>query len=204
MTPKRRILLALAIATATLCGPVTPAHAEWVYIHRAPNPYTRTHFYMGASGVAMVVVGERGPNSFLDNGGGFNLFLGGRVHRAVALEFGWQPTFHNNEYDIFGRRIDTIGLDALTASVKVFPVQGAIQPYFIAGGGAYLLGDRLNVFASGPGFQIGGGVDFWLSPWLTLGLQGQYRGVELFDYDARSDNTYLNLISFQGDFTGHF
>mgnify|MGYP000514698190 CR=1 FL=1 len=36
------------------------------------------------------------------------------------------------------------------------------------------------------------------------GYQGQYRGVELFDYDTRSDNTYLNLISFQGDITGHF
>src|SRR5438105_4552953 len=161
-------------------------------LERSFNPYARRHFYLGAEGVGMAVLHETGPRGFLESGGGFNLFIGGRVHRSLAIEFGWQPTFHNNETNIFGRRVGTIGLEALTLDLKVFPIHGPIQPYFTAGAGGYLLGDNLSVFAAGPGYQIGGGIDFWMAPWASFGLKGQYRGVGLVDYDIYRDNTYLS------------
>jgi outer membrane protein with beta-barrel domain len=182
-----------------------PARAdwEWVWVPR-PNPYDRKHFYMGGGGVGVAVLGQTGPHGFLDPGGGFDLFAGVRVHRSVALEFAWQPTFHNNETDIFGRPIDMVGLEALTADVKVYPLHRRVQPYFIGGGGAYLLGDSLHVFATGPGFQVGGGLDVWLNRYITLGGKVQYRGVELLDYDRYGDNTYLSLLTVGGDVAGHF
>jgi hypothetical protein len=203
-----RKLLALSLFAA-VCATAAPAHAEYrgyYYYTQYPwqNPWTRSHFYLGASPVGMFVLGETGPRSFLDNGGGFSLFLGARFARFFALEAAWEPTFHNNEVDIFGRPVGTLGLEALTGNLKIYPARGRVQPYFMAGGGAYLLGDNLTAFAEGPGYQIGGGVDFWLSPWASLGLKVQYRGVELFDYDRFNDNTYLSLLSAAADVTGHF
>lgn len=201
-----RRLLALALF-ATVCASAGTAHAEYrryYYYYRYPDPWIRTHFYLGASGVGAFVVNQSGPRSFLDQGGGFNLFLGVRFARFFAIEATWQPTFHNNEVDIFGRPVGTISLEAITGDLKFYPARGRVQPYLMAGVGAYLLGDNFSVFAEGPGYQLGGGIDFWLSPWFSLGLKVQYRGIELFDYDRFNDNTYLSMITAALDFTGHF
>ena len=187
-----------------LCAVAFAAQAEPVSIRREENPYARRHFYMGVEGVGVAVLNETGPRAFLNAGGGFNLFIGGRVHRSVALELGWQPTFHNNEVDFSGHRIDTIGLEAITMDLKFFPLQGPIQPYFTVGGGGYLLGDSFSVFAGGPGYQIGGGIDFWVTPWASVGLKAQYRGVAMLDYDVNRDNTYLSLFTGSFNFTGRF
>ena len=193
---------------AAVVGSSGVAHAEYrrYYYPAYPfaNPYTRTHFYLGASGVGAIVLDQTGPNAFLHHGGGFSLFLGVRFARFFALEAAWQPTFHNNEYDIFGRPVGTIGLEAITGDFKFYPARGPVQPYFSIGVGGYLLGDNFSVFAEGPGYQIGGGVDFWVSPWFSIGLKVQYRGIELIDYDPRNDNTYLSLLTFGVDLTGHF
>jgi hypothetical protein len=173
-------------------------------MNRPYNPYARRHVYLGAEAVGVAVLDETGPRAFLDHGGGVRLFVGGRLSRVFALEFAWEPTFHNNEVDIFGRRIGTIGLEALTVDAKFYPLHHRVQPYIDVGVGAYLLGDNFSVFAAGPGYQIGGGVDFWLTPHFSLGLKTLYRGVGLIDYDAYRDNTYLSLLSFGADFTGRF
>jgi hypothetical protein len=199
---KRSMLIAIAgLVGAALAA--APAHADQVYvIERAPDPYARRHFYLGVEAVGVAVLNQTGPRGFLEGGGGFDFFVGGRLSRFVALEAGWQPTFHNNETDIFGRRIGTIGLDALTLDLKIFPIHGPIQPYFVIGAGGYLLGDNFSAFAEGPGYQIGGGIDFWITRWASLGLKAQYRGVELFDYDVNNDNTYLSLFTGSINFTG--
>jgi Outer membrane protein beta-barrel domain len=198
----KRTVFALVIAA--FCLAAAPAHAEWVWVNRPYNPYARRHFYLGAQPAGVVVLHETGPRAFLDHGGGVRLFLGGRLSRIFALEFAWEPTFHNNEVDIFGRPIGTIGLEALTVDAKFYPLHRRVQPYISVGAGAYLLGDNLSVFAAGPGYQVGGGVDFWLSPHFSLGLKTQYRGVGLVDYDVYRDNTYLSLLTFGVDFTGRF
>ncbi|HZS39725.1 MAG TPA: outer membrane beta-barrel protein [Polyangia bacterium] len=191
-------------AFAALSLAPRPARAEFVYVRPAPNPFARPHFYMGAEVVGVAVVGETGPRSFLDHGGGFNLFVGGRINRVFALELGWQPTFHNNQTDIFGERVSTVGLDALTVDGKFYPLYGPIQPYLTVGAGLYLLGDNFSVLAEGPGYQIGAGIDFWITRHVSLGLKAQYRGVALVDYDVFRDNTYLSLITGSGNLTVRF
>jgi hypothetical protein len=198
----RSAIVAIVLAALSLAS--VPARAEWVWIEARRNPYARRHFYLGAEGLGLIVLDQTGPRAFLDHGGGVRLFLGGRLSRIFALEFAWEPTFHNNEVDIFGRRIGTIGLEALTVDGKLYPLSGRVQPYFSFGAGVYLLGDNFSVFAEGPGYQIGGGVDFWLSPHFSLGVRTEYRGVGLVDYDVFKDNTYLSLLALGADFTGRF
>lgn len=60
------------------------------------------------------------------------------------------------------------------------------------------------MFAEGPGYQVGGGIDFWIGPHFSIGLKIQYRGVALIDYDAYQDNTYLSLLTGAINFTGRF
>jgi hypothetical protein len=202
----RKIVMLSLLAAAI--GSAGTAHAEYrrYYYYQYPwdNPYTRTHFYLGGSGVGVVVLDQTGPNAILNHGGGFSLFLGVRFARFFALEAGWQPTFHNTEFNQFGQPVSTIGLQSITGDFKFYPARGPVQPYFSIGAGAYLLGDNFSVFAEGPGYQIGGGVDFFVSPWFSVGLRIQYRGVELFDYDPRNDNTYLSMLNLGVDLTGHF
>jgi hypothetical protein len=203
----KTVLLAIVVAATTLCS-VTPAHADWVWRPRPPDPYARRHFYIGGSGVGAAVINQTGPEGFIGNGGGFSLILGARLSRHFALEFGWEPTFHNTSQDaaiyLFQNPNHTVGINALTLDGKVYFAQGFVQPYFMFGGGAYLLGDQLHAVAEGPGYQLGGGIDFWLNPWFTIGGKVQYRGVEFIDYNARNDNTYVSMITAAGDFTAHF
>jgi opacity protein-like surface antigen len=200
----RKAILAF-VAFVGLVAASTPARADWVWVNnRYYNPYARPHFYMGIEGQGIVVLGATGPNAFLDHGGGFDLFVGARLNRWAALEFGWQATFHNPEVDDFGREVDRVGLQALTLDAKFYPVHGRVQPYLSGGAGLYLLGDSFSVFSEGAGFQLGGGIDFWLTRHMSLGLRAQYRGVDMVDYDTHNDDTYLSLLSFGVDFTGRF
>ncbi len=200
----RKAIVAL-FAFVSLAGAARPARADWVYVSdRYYNPYARPHFYMGVEGQGIVVLGATGSNAFLDHGGGFDLYVGGRLNRWLALEAGWQATFHNPEVDDLGRQVDRVGLQALTLDAKFYPVHGPVQPYFSGGAGLYLLGDSFSVFSEGAGFQVGGGVDFWLTRHLSLGLRAQYRGVDMVDYNSQGNDTYLSLLSFGADITGRF
>ena len=133
----KKLLMGL-LAALCVAGAARPAHAEWVWVGHRENPYARTHFYLGVAGQGMFILGETGPRSILSSGGGFDLFLGVRANRWVAIEAGWQPTFHNPEFDEFGRPVGRIGLQALTLDLKIYPVHGRVQPYFLIGAGAYL------------------------------------------------------------------
>jgi opacity protein-like surface antigen len=178
--------------------------AETVILVRDREPYSRRHFYLGAEAVGVAVVGQTGPRDFIAHGGGFNLFLGGRVHRHVALEFGWQPTFHSWDGRPFASG-DGLALTALTFDAKFFPIGGPIQPYVSAGVGSYLLSDdRLSLYAEGGGYQLGAGVDFWLGRHFSLGLKAQYRGVGLVNFDRNGNNSYLSLFTAAGNFTARF
>jgi hypothetical protein len=182
-----------------------PAHADEVLVVRPPN-YARRHFYLGAEGVASVFLNQTEPHSFVGDGAGFNLFLGGRVTRHLALEFGWQPTFHGAPGDGLDRPAqDGIGLSALTFDVKLYPLTSWVQPYFTVGPGVYVLTDyMLRPIAGGGGYQIGGGIDFYVLPVLSLGLKAQYRGVTLLDYDPQGDTTYLSMLTIAANVTGRF
>jgi hypothetical protein len=198
-------MIALSLALLT-----TPARADYnSEVGRQWNPYARRHFYLGAEGVASIVLNQTGPHELITDGGGVNLFFGGRVHRAVAIEFGWQPTFHSQPSDVLvdalGRPANHLALSALTFDLKLFPLRRAIQPYVAFGPAFYVLHDwSAGYIASGPGWQVGTGVDFWLLPVLSLGVKVQYRGAELIDYDSRGDRSYLSMLNTGLNLTGHF
>jgi opacity protein-like surface antigen len=204
----RNALIGLFVVAALAGG---TAHAQEgyyappnYYLVQPPQPFARSHFYLGVAPQAMVVLDQTGPRSFLDTGGGFDLYLGGRLNRWVGLELGWQPTFHNREVDAFGRPVGRIALQAVTLDMKIYFARGRVQPYFVGGAGAYLLGDNFDVFAAGPGFQVGGGLDIWLTRHLSLGVRAQYRGVDLVDYDPANDDTFISMLSAGVDLTVRF
>ncbi len=197
----KRTLLVLSALLSTVTA--TSAFADEYYLHRE-SVYGRRDFYMGAEGVASVFLNQTGPHSFIGDGGGLNLFLGGRVARHVAIEFGWQPTFHGAP-GVGQPFTQDLGLSALTFDVKLFPIVSWVQPYFAVGPGAYLLTDySLRPLAAGAGYQIGGGIDFWVLPVLSLGLKAQYRGATLIDYDTQNDSSYVSMLTFAANITGRF
>lgn len=199
-----RVLLLGGLVAASLVAS-RPAHAQWNYLRPIPSPYIRPHFYVGVGGAGTLVLGETGPRSFLTSGGGFHITLGGRINRVFALELGWTPTFHNNEYDIYGHPVATLGLSAYTIDGKFYPgARGPVQPFFVVGAGMYVLGDAFGALGEGPGYQIGGGIDLWLGRWASIGLKVQYRGVALVDYDWYEENTYLSLLTGTAEFNLRF
>jgi len=207
----KKTVLGLLVAVVTVAGSGAaqaqsqyPSQYQEPWVWQRPRPFARPHFYLGVAPQAMVVLDQTGPRSFLSTGGGFDLYLGGRGNIRLAMELGWQPTFHNPEYDAFGRRVGRIEIQAVTFDLKFFPTRGRVQPYFVVGGGGYLLGDNFDVFAAGPGFQAGAGLDIWLMRHLSLGLRAQYRGVALVDYDPANDDTYISMLSAGADITVRF
>src|SRR5262245_58527163 len=121
------------IASVSLSSVV---RADGILLTRV-NPYARPHVYLGAEGQGVLVLGATGARSFLDHGGGFGVFLGGRINRWTALELGWQATLHNPQYDVWGAPVGRVGLQALTLEGKFYPVHGWVQPYVSGGGGVY-------------------------------------------------------------------
>jgi hypothetical protein len=178
-----------------------------VILYRAEQPvYSRRNFYLGAEAVGSLILNESGPHSFYSHGGGFSAFLGGRVHRNVALEFGWTQTFHGLPGTDFGETVSNgIVLSAITTDVKLFPLYGRVQPFFVIGPAAFIEHDwAFHYFGSGPGFSAGGGIDFYPFKGLALGLKAEYRGAQLYNYDAFRDQTWLSMLDFAGSLTSHF
>jgi hypothetical protein len=57
---------------------------------------------------------------------------------------------------------------------------------------------------SGPGFEAGGGIDFWLARHMTLGLNAQYRGIGLYNVGPLDDDNYISAVTLGGDVTARF
>jgi hypothetical protein len=193
-------------SVAALLALSSSVRADKIIIIYEEPTYSRRHFYLGAEGLGSVVVNETGPHSFFSSGGGINLFLGGRIHRHLALEFGWSPTFHGQPGSGFGETTtDGLALSAITADLKILPLRGWVQPYVAFGPAGYVLHDwAFHYLGGGGGFQVGGGVDFYVYRHLSFGLKSQYRGAELVDYDPAHDRTFLSMLTFAGNITGHF
>ena len=192
-----------ALVAATWMSVARPAGAQYVEEEPDPTPFSRRHFYMGARLSGVSVVGQSGPRAFLTGGGGFDVHLGGRLSRLVAIEGAWQPTFHNEDSDYYSRA-SAFGLSAFTFDLKLIATEGRVQPYAAFGLGYYMLSDRGGPFADGAGFQLGAGLDLWLASWVSLGGRLQYRGVSLSDMELGYDDTRLGLLYFDADLTIHF
>lgn len=174
---------------------------------RMPNRVVSTtspHLYAGVGLAGVVAFQQTGPRGYLHRGAGFELTVGARVSRMLALEFAWSSTFHDNELvnTRGGVRPNVVGLQGLLIDAKLYPrATGRVQPFFSGGGGVYFLGENFASETQGPAWGVGAGVDFWLKPWARISLKTMYRGLTLME---DSGKTSMSLATGALDFTGRF
>ena len=175
-------------------------------------PADRPGMYLGLGVFGVSVVNQANSGvDFLTSGAGYNMMLGFRLNRNLALELGLAEGFHNNVTDAWGDTVDYLVLSQVTADLKlILPGPGGrLQPFVQGGVGLYVLADAYSSeLASGGGFQLGGGLDFWLNPWWSLGGRLLYHGVQFKSFYepqiGRSHSPFLSTVSLEVNAQFHF
>lgn len=175
--------LALAVVCAALSAAPAPAAAE-AYYHYTID---RRGFYIGFAGMGNFVVNQaRAPvNGFIDQGGGFSFMLGWRVAPMFALEAAYTLSIHNPVQEENGEVINVLLLHAFTFDGKlIFPNRSVVRPFLQAGFGVYELATHLDGahYRNGLGFQLGGGLDIWVSRTVSIGGRALYHGIFFTQY----------------------
>jgi opacity protein-like surface antigen len=152
--------------------------------------------------------GDRATEGF-GGGAGFELGYGFRPAHTVGLETAFGMTFHD-----IGASSSNVGvLGHLTVDVRVYlgREDRALQPYVLAGLGAYFTGrsDTADPGLSGLGFQAGGGLDYFLAEGVSVGVKGTYRGAFLDDSGSTlsglaSESAWLSTFNLAGDLKLYF
>mgnify|MGYP002641281471 CR=1 FL=1 len=222
---KRSILLLFALALALASWPGTasaqnrrtddrPFRTREYDEERRPRHFwqdDREGFYLGLGAVANITTEtDNGLSRLLESGGGLNLFAGMRFNRYFALELGVMGTMHATGETI-GADYDSGILNAVTLDgrVFVFPNSRLIEPFVQTGVGGYMFFKEgyAEKQLQGFGFHVGAGVDFRLSPLITLGLRTLYKGVSMQNetswYTAEED-VFMSLIDVEANFQIHF
>jgi hypothetical protein len=191
MSRTHRILFPVVGALALLAF-LTPeeAQAQRYGYGYGPRPQFgfrhRLHGYVGGEALGMGIVRQNTEGvGRLGPGGGFGLFGGIRLGPFVALELNWIFTVHDEDWEV-----NSLQQQMLTGDVKIhIPTRGIFEPYVQAGAGFAFMGvtgDAYTdgyIFQSGGTWSLGGGGDFWFSPWFTLGGRLLYRGIYYTDSD---------------------
>jgi hypothetical protein len=175
-------------------------------------PMDRSGLYLGFGAFGDEVINQANSAvDFLTAGGGYNLMLGWRLNPMFALEFGVGQGFHNNVSDAWGNTLDYLSLTQVTVDLKVIlPMpNGQFQPFLQGGAGLYVLADAFSSeIASGGGVQLGGGLDFWLNPWWSVGGRVLYHGVQFNSFTEpqarRSNAPFLSTVSLEFNAQVHF
>jgi len=195
-----------------------PAEAQYGYGYGPPPSRPqfgyrhRFHPYIGAELTGIGILGQSTDyqtGGYLGKGGGGGgLFAGLRMGPFFSLELNWNITYHNvvDTWDTYyGDYWSAFHLQTVELNAKVhIPTYGPVEPFFQAGIGFAFLGvswdDRYYaayhdtgdyIFASGPAFNLGGGMDWWLSPFLSFGARILYKGMRFGDpVKYQGGNTY--------------
>ena len=167
-------LLGLALASAAQSH-----EEEWSDSY---YPHARKGFYAGLGGLFALENFDRdaaieGGNTNLeigaDNGGGFGLRGGYRLHPHFASELLFQYYAGFSVNNRSNGKNDNFNGWSLTLNAKGYPLLGRIQPYALGGFGMLGFTEK-----RGPDFgfvaRLGGGVDFYLSESVMLSLEGAY------------------------------
>jgi hypothetical protein len=181
-----------------------PPPPRWGYRHRI-------HGYVGAQLTGIGIVNQKTDASTGEylgaGGGGGGLFGGVRLGPFFSLELNWNITYHNVAEDYWGDVWSAFHLQTIEVNGKIhIPTRGMIEPYVQLGvGGAFIgvswddrwaydQGDYL--LTKGFTFNIGGGLDFWLSPFVSLGGRILYKGMRFGEpYRIQGKTTYANYAS---------
>jgi hypothetical protein len=128
-------------------------------------------------------------------GVGFDAFIGSRFGPYFGAELTYDAFFHSGSGE---DPYNLATLQAVRGDLKVFLMPGSgFEPYLQGGAGLYLIGDEYGFAKAGGGFQLGGGVDFYLAPMLSLGANVLYRGIYFGQFDV--DQSDLPWASSEGD-----
>jgi hypothetical protein len=207
-------------------------------LHRPRFSYKhRTHAYLGAQLVGMAVLGQQLDNvGTLGHGGGFGLYAGIRFNPWVGLEGNWTWTFHDESWVGPGPDNEPVEftwanshqIHTLTADLKIhIPTWSRVEPFLQVGGGWAFFGlsgwDEYygpspdgGLYTSGPTFNAGGGITYWIGPHFTLGGRLLYRGMYFMEprYDIPGPDgnpihttgmtNYVNAVSADFNLAVHF
>ena len=196
----RGALLMVAVAVALVVAPRLAAAQE--------ERIDKRGVYLGFAGMGNFVVNQASApvNGFISHGGGFSVFLGVRVGYMVALEAAYALNIHNPVQNSSGVTVDALLLHAGTLDLKIlFPNGSSVRPFIQAGLGVYELAsyaDRTD-YRNGVGFQLGGGLDIWLTRHLSIGGRVLYHGI-YFTQDIDGDRPFLSTLSIEGNLQVHF
>ncbi|TNF33074.1 MAG: hypothetical protein EP329_08755 [Deltaproteobacteria bacterium] len=168
------------------------------------------HFGIGIHGASILDDSEATSNSNFDTGGGFSLDFGWRLGSTFSLDLGLSTSFHDS---LSG--LETANLTSVTIDGRFFlnDWNQRLQPYLQAGLGAYVLSyDSSDNTYSGPGFQLGGGIDFYLTRGVSIGGKLLYRGAyverDYYDYNGAyyysGDTSFVSSFVYGADVKFHF
>lgn len=216
----KKLLLMTVAAMALLLALPEEANAQYYRPMRPTYGYRhRPHGYIGGQLGGLAVANQSASEySYLGHGGGGGLFGGFRLSPYFAIEGNWGITYHGNQFDdgyISNSPVDGFYVMTFTADAKIYiPTFGPIEPFFQAGIGYaytgatyndYWQGDQTTVWASGPTFTIGGGLDFYVGPNISFGGRLLYRGFYFTPTDwPQADPNFISGVSLDINVAFHF
>jgi len=171
----------------------------------APAPY-RPFFYvgLGVHGTSMFEGDADGVGTGLGTGGGMDFTFGVRPDSSFAFEM----TGYFSVHDAEGRLRGSAVLGALQFDARFFLTDWnqRLQPYILAGLGAYFLQrEGFRDPMAGFGFQLGGGADFYLSRFVSIGGRLTYRGAYVeTDPFMPFASAFLSGFTYGADIKIHF
>lgn len=158
---------------------------------RGPGAFKhRFHLYVAPYATGFVTAGQytdAETDRYLGGGGGGVGILGGlRLGPMLSLELNGSVTFHSvyEGYDYS----DMFHLQVWTADAKIhIPTRSPLEPFIQGGLGYAFLGQSVSdrygtsdyIFTEGPAWNLGGGLDLWVSPVMSIGGRLLWRGMWL-------------------------
>jgi hypothetical protein len=220
-----RLLLRLVSLVVVLALLTPSASAEtyrhprrrYYYVYDSPPPWVAPPRFIGGfigfTGFGTLRLAQDGGVEYLRHGGGIGIFGGVDIGRIVTLHFGYDASFHNPDTSCDGNgnyvwcTSSFLVLETVHADLKLrIPTRTRVMPFFQVGGLVAWIGRQdYPTDAVGGGFEVGGGIDFWLARHVTLGIHALYRGIRMGDYYTYTgSDTFLSLLNVGGDLTFHF
>jgi hypothetical protein len=213
---KKKLLLAV-LATIGVFATAAPREAE-AYGYHQPRASRygfrhRIHGYVGAQVTGFAIAAQVTDYNvgYLSHGGGGGVFGGIRLGPFISIEANFGITYHSEAWDAGNVTIidlDSIYMVTATADLKIhIPTRGIVEPFFQAGVGYAGIGvtnvsssyayETGGLFAEGLAFNVGGGLDVWLGPWVSIGGRALYRGLRFGEpkYKWNGAVYYSNFVN---------
>lgn len=216
----KKLLLMTVAAMALLLALPEEANAQYYRPARPQFGYRhRPHGYIGGQLMGLAVANQTNSEySYLGHGGGGGLFGGFRMSPYFAIEGNWTVSYHGDQFadnSPYYDAVQSFYVMTFTADAKIFiPTFGPIEPYFQAGIGYAYTGATYNdswgnnnsaVWASGPTFRVGGGLDFYLGRNISFGGRLLYNGYYFSPTDQPNvDSNFISGVSLDVNVAFHF